>query len=83
MHGHISANYLNHGELKPPFLTLVVSGGHTNLVYVTGYNECEVIGGTRDDAVEKPMIKLHELWDWGTLEDLRWTKLLKREIPTP
>lgn len=65
MHGHISANYLNHGELKPPFLTLVVSGGHTNLVYVTGYNECEVIGGTRDDAVGEAYDKVARVMGLG------------------
>lgn len=65
MHGHISANYLNHGELKPPFLTLVVSGGHTNLVYVTDYNECEVIGGTRDDAVGEAYDKVARVMGLG------------------
>lgn len=51
MHGHVSANYLQYPELEPPFLALIVSGGHTNLVQVTDYNRCVVLGGTRDDAV--------------------------------
>lgn len=51
MHGHVSANYLQYPDLEPPFLALIVSGGHTNLVQVTDYNRCEVLGGTRDDAV--------------------------------
>ncbi|MGI6212308.1 MAG: tRNA (adenosine(37)-N6)-threonylcarbamoyltransferase complex transferase subunit TsaD [Anaerovoracaceae bacterium] len=50
MHGHVSSNYLQYPDLKPPFLALIVSGGHTNLVEVTDYNECRVLGQTRDDA---------------------------------
>lgn len=49
--GHISANYIQDKELEPPFMALVVSGGHTNLVEVTDYNQCKILGGTRDDAV--------------------------------
>ncbi|ASW44100.1 tRNA (adenosine(37)-N6)-threonylcarbamoyltransferase complex transferase subunit TsaD [Clostridium isatidis] len=48
--GHISANYIEHKDLKPPFVSLVVSGGHTFIVYVKDYGEYEVIGQTRDDA---------------------------------
>lgn len=48
--GHICANYLAHKELKPPFMCLVVSGGHTHLVYVKDYGEYEILGKTRDDA---------------------------------
>ncbi|MGL5414172.1 MAG: tRNA (adenosine(37)-N6)-threonylcarbamoyltransferase complex transferase subunit TsaD [Clostridium sp.] len=48
--GHISANYIEHKDLKPPFVSLVVSGGHTFIVYVKDYGVYEVIGQTRDDA---------------------------------
>ena len=48
--GHISANYIENKDLEPPFLTLVVSGGHTHLVIVRNYGEYEVVGQTRDDA---------------------------------
>lgn len=48
--GHIAANYLAYPELEPPFLCLVVSGGHTMLVDVKGYTEMEILGGTLDDA---------------------------------
>lgn len=48
--GHISANYIEHPDLEPPFLCLVVSGGHTHLVAVKEYGEYEIIGRTRDDA---------------------------------
>jgi len=49
--GHISANYIAHRELEPPFTALVVSGGHTSIVEVMDYNRCRVMGKTRDDAV--------------------------------
>lgn len=48
--GHISANYIEHADLEPPFLCLVVSGGHTHLVCVKGYGTYEILGRTRDDA---------------------------------
>lgn len=48
--GHISANYIENTELEPPFICLVVSGGHTHLVVVNDYGEYQVIGRTRDDA---------------------------------
>ncbi|MDF2877753.1 MAG: tsaD [Clostridia bacterium] len=48
--GHIAANYISHQELEPPFLCLVVSGGHTHLVYVKDYTTYEIMGKTRDDA---------------------------------
>ncbi|MEG1003721.1 tRNA (adenosine(37)-N6)-threonylcarbamoyltransferase complex transferase subunit TsaD [Clostridium sp.] len=48
--GHISANYIQTKDLKPPFVSLVVSGGHTFIVHVKDYGVYEVIGETRDDA---------------------------------
>lgn len=50
MHGHISANFIQYRELEPPFMSLIVSGGHTNIVEMTDYGVCQVLGGTRDDA---------------------------------
>ncbi|MBR7092946.1 MAG: tRNA (adenosine(37)-N6)-threonylcarbamoyltransferase complex transferase subunit TsaD [Clostridia bacterium] len=50
LRGHIAANYLAHPELKPPFLCLVVSGGHSHLVYLDDYTGLRMIGQTRDDA---------------------------------
>ncbi|MBQ3077697.1 MAG: tRNA (adenosine(37)-N6)-threonylcarbamoyltransferase complex transferase subunit TsaD [Clostridia bacterium] len=50
LRGHIAANYLAYPELKPPFLCLVVSGGHTSLVHVEDYTVCRTLGRTRDDA---------------------------------
>ena len=50
LRSHIAANYLNHPTLEPPFLALVVSGGHSHIVEVKSYTEYRVIGATRDDA---------------------------------
>ena len=50
MEGHICANYISHKDLKPPFISLVVSGGHSYLIHVKEYTEYELIGTTRDDA---------------------------------
>ena len=48
--GHIAANYLAYPELEPPFLCLVVSGGHTMIIDVTDYTQMEILGTTLDDA---------------------------------
>jgi len=63
--GHISANYIEHKNLKPPFMALVVSGGHTNIVEVTGYNECKVLGSTRDDAAGEAFDKVARVLGLG------------------
>lgn len=56
--GHISANYIENKELEPPFLSLVVSGGHTHLVLVKDYGLYEIIGRTRDDAAGEAFDKV-------------------------
>lgn len=56
--GHIAANYLTYPELKPPFMSLVVSGGHSHLIYVKDYTDFEIIGKTRDDAVGEAFDKV-------------------------
>lgn len=56
--GHISANYIENKGLKPPFLCLVVSGGHTHLVNVLDYGAYEVLGKTRDDAAGEAFDKV-------------------------
>lgn len=56
--GHISANYICHPELEPPFLCLVVSGGHSHIIMVADYGEYEVIGRTRDDAAGEAFDKV-------------------------
>ncbi|MBD5550990.1 MAG: tRNA (adenosine(37)-N6)-threonylcarbamoyltransferase complex transferase subunit TsaD [Lachnospiraceae bacterium] len=56
--GHISANYIEHRQLEPPFACLVASGGHSHLVIVKDYGEYEVIGRTRDDAAGEAFDKV-------------------------
>ena len=56
--GHIAANYVENPDLEPPFLCLVVSGGHTHLVIVKDYGEFEILGRTRDDAAGEAFDKL-------------------------
>ncbi len=63
--GHICANYIAHKELEPPFLAVVVSGGHTNIVDVTGYNTYQVLGRTRDDAAGEAFDKVARVLGLG------------------
>ena len=56
--GHISANYIEHAELEPPFVCLVASGGHSHLVVVKDYGKYEIIGRTRDDAAGEAFDKV-------------------------
>ena len=56
--GHISANYIENPDLEPPFLCLVVSGGHTHLVRVLDYGKYEILGRTRDDAAGEAFDKV-------------------------
>lgn len=56
--GHISANFIENKNLEPPFLCLIVSGGHTHLVIVKDYGEFEIIGHTRDDAAGEAFDKV-------------------------
>ena len=65
IHGHICANYIEHKDLEPPFMALVISGGHTNIVEVTDYNELKVLGGTRDDAAGEAYDKVARVLGLG------------------
>lgn len=56
--GHIAANYIEHQDLEPPFLCLVVSGGHTHLVRVRDYGTFDILGRTRDDAAGEAFDKV-------------------------
>lgn len=57
LRSHIAANYLTHPELEPPFLSLVVSGGHSHIVEVLDYTKFRIVGRTRDDAAGEAMDK--------------------------
>ena len=61
--GHIAANYIAYPDLKPPFLCLVVSGGHTMLVDVRDYTDMEILGSTRDDAAGECFDKVARMLD--------------------
>lgn len=56
--GHICANFIEHTDLEPPFICLVVSGGHTFIVHMKDYGEFEVLGQTRDDAAGEAFDKI-------------------------
>ncbi len=58
VHGHISANYISHPELEPPFVCLMISGGHSALLNVEGYNKFTFLGSTVDDAVGEAFDKV-------------------------
>ncbi len=58
LEGHIFANFLSSPNLEPPFLALVVSGGHSSLINMKGYNDFELIGQTRDDAAGEAFDKI-------------------------
>ncbi|TGA03222.1 tRNA (adenosine(37)-N6)-threonylcarbamoyltransferase complex transferase subunit TsaD [Clostridioides difficile] len=63
--GHLSANYIEHKDLKPPFITLIVSGGHTHLVEVKDYGKYEILGKTRDDASGEAFDKISRAMNLG------------------
>ena len=63
--GHISANYIEYPDLEPPFICLVVSGGHTQIIHVTNYGQYEVIGRTRDDAAGEAYDKVARVLGLG------------------
>lgn len=58
LEGHISANYIAHPDLEPPFLCMLTSGGNTQIVYVKDYCDMEVLGRTRDDAIGEAFDKV-------------------------
>ena len=63
--GHISANYIQDINFEPPYMALVVSGGHTNLVYVSDYGKYEIMGSTRDDAAGEAFDKVARVIGMG------------------
>ena len=65
LEGHIYASYLAQPELKPPFLCLLVSGGHTSSIHVQDYGKYELLGSTRDDAAGEAFDKVARLLNLG------------------
>ncbi len=64
MEGHIYSNFIAHPDLEPPFISLVVSGGHTMLVDVPAYSEFELLGETKDDAAGEAFDKIARVMDY-------------------
>ncbi len=56
--GHIAANYITYKELEPPFICLVISGGHTHLVHIKSYSDFQILGRTKDDAIGEAFDKV-------------------------
>ena len=79
--GHISANYVENKELEPPFVALVVSGGHTHLVKVNNYGEYEIVGRTRDDAAGEAFDKVARAIGLGYPGGPKIDKLAKEGNP--
>ena len=63
--GHIFADFLEHPNISPPFVCLVISGGHSNLVYVSGRGDYELMGQTRDDAAGEAFDKVAKVLNLG------------------
>lgn len=79
--GHIAANYITYKDLKPPFLTLLISGGNTQLVLVKDYTEFEILGKTKDDAVGEAFDKIARVIGLGYPGGPKMDKLAKEGIP--
>lgn len=79
--GHIAANYIENKDLEPPFMCLVVSGGHTHLVKVVDYGKFEILGITRDDAAGEAFDKVARAIDLGYPGGPKIDKLSKEGNP--
>ncbi len=75
--GHIAANYLSNPELKPPFISLVVSGGHSHIIEVSDYTKFKILGKTRDDAVGEAFDKVARVLGLGYPGGPKVSKLAK------
>lgn len=77
--GHIAANYIAYPDLEPPFLCLVISGGHSQIIDVRGYTDMEVVGTTRDDAAGECFDKVARVLGLGYPGGAQMDKLAKGE----
>ena len=78
---HISANFIEYPQLEPPFLALITSGGHTEIVMVADYNCCKILGGTRDDAVGEAYDKVARVLGLGYPGGPKIDKIAKEGNP--
>ena len=79
--GHVSANYIEHPDLEPPFLCEIISGGHTHLVIVKDYGSFEILGRTRDDAAVEAFDKVARAIGLGYPGGPKIDKLAKEGNP--
>ena len=79
--GHVSANYIEHPDLEPPFLCEIISGGHTHLVIVKDYGSFEILGRTRDDAAGEAFDKVARAIGLGYPGGPKIDKLAKEGNP--
>ena len=79
--GHVSANYIEHPDLEPPFLCEIISGGHTHLVIVKDYGSFEILGRTRDDAAGEAFDKVARAVGLGYPGGPKIDKLAKEGNP--
>lgn len=79
--GHVSANYIEHPDLEPPFLCEIISGGHTHLVIVKDYGSFEILGRTRDDAAGEAFDKVARAIGLGYPGEPKIDKLAKEGNP--
>ena len=79
--GHVSANYIEHPDLEPPFLCEIISGGHTHLVIVKDYGSFEILGRTRDDAAGEAFDKVARAIGLGHPGGPKIDKLAKEGNP--
>lgn len=80
--GHIAANYITHPDLKPPFLALVVSGGHSHVIEVEDYTKFKILAKTRDDAVGEAFDKVARVLGLGYPGGPKVSKLALEGKPT-
>jgi len=81
LEGHLCSNFLEHPDLKPPFIGLIISGGHTLLVLVKGYCDYELLGQTRDDAAGEAYDKVAKLLGLGYPGGVRIDELARKGDP--
>lgn len=79
--GHIAANYITHKDLEPPFLCMIISGGHTHLVHIKSYEKFEILGKTRDDAIGEAFDKVARVVGLGYPGGPKIDKLAKEGTP--
>lgn len=81
--GHVSANFIEHPDLEPPFVCLIVSGGHTHLVIVKDYGKFKILGRTRDDAAGEAFDKVARAVGLGYPGGPKVDRTAREGNPTP